>query len=212
MAKIDSPDRHRAEQYAKFIVDWHSKVNAADLASRFPGSEWVSRYEDTIRHFAEADLSNSELWVLIAKEQISGCMEWAYGQFLSEPLLGEKPVSLGELARELSRMASLRESTNHRTVYFDTHEELVRTAREFYGDAIGADLQGGGGFSFLVSCSLERSNSHGQVELLSPEALGVVAPFPDRPDDFVRQIRSGDIEVEEVIGGEHVFCGDSDAQ
>jgi hypothetical protein len=213
VAEKDSPDRRQAEQYAWAIVEWHSKVNAADLTSRFPGSpDWISRYEHIVRHFVESDLSDPEVWRAIAKEQISGCMEWAYGQLLPEPPVGYPSINLGELARELSRLALLQEPARRRMVYFETAEELLRTAREFYGDAIGPNRQGGGGLSFLVSCSLERSDAQGHLELLSPEVLGAVHAPTNRPDDFIEQIRNGEVEVEEVIGGEHVFRDDSDTQ
>lgn len=213
MADNDNPYRRRAEQYARLIVEWHSKVNAADLTSRFPGSpDWIGRYEHIVQHFKKAELSDPEVWRAIAKEQVSGCMEWAYGQLLTEPLPGHSTIKLGELARELSRLASPHEPTTRRTVYFETAEELLRTAREFYGDTIGPDQQGAGGLSFLVSCSLERSDSRAHLELLSAEVLGAVYAPTNRPDDFIQRIQNGDFEVEEVTGGEHVFRDDSDAQ
>jgi hypothetical protein len=146
----------------------------------------------------------------IANEQISGSMEWAYGVSVAEQLPGMESESqhLGRIARKLRDLAlrseqEVRNGDGGRTlVHFSDRETLVARAREIYAPVAGADVQGGGGVSFLLSCSLERSRDHEnrEIVLLSPEILGVSPAPRGREGDLLEQLGSEGLEILDVTG------------
>lgn len=201
---------------SRAIVGWHAKIGIEEWQSRFGDerNDGFARYESAVKRFHESDLSDPAVQRAIAKEQISGSMEWAYAMPLPEEIWEiaregqpvERPCQhLGELARELE--LALRDQDSHRAdgrqiVRFTDREDLYRKAREAYAGVAGEDVQGVGGASFLLSCSLERSDSHhrGELTLLFPEALGVKRIPPDREGDLLNQLGSDALEIMDVTG------------
>jgi len=158
--------------------------------------ERLVRYQHAVARFHDSDLSDPAIQLAIAREQIAGSMEWAYGVTVPEQLPGFEGAHpyLEDIARKLEQLASRaneeeRRSEGRKVVRYSGYEELLAKAKEVYALVTGPDVQGAGGTSFLLSCSLERSDRHGDDEmvLLSPEILGV-SPAPrarERPSGTV---------------------------
>jgi hypothetical protein len=201
-----------ATLYAHIIVGWHFEFGTDERQRRFGDDRtgWLARYQHTVASFRNSDLSNPAVQLAIANEQISGSMEWAYGVSVPEQLPGveSERQHLGGIARKLRDLASqseeeARHCDDGRTeVRFSDRETLFAKAREIYSPVAGADVQGAGGMSFLLSCSRERSGDHDnrRIVLLSPEILGVSPAPRGREGDLLEQLWSEGLEILDVTG------------
>jgi hypothetical protein len=167
------------------------------------------RYEQSVRRFVDSDLSDPAVQLALAEAQISGAMEWAYARPAGDELPGLESTDecLGKLARKLRDLASRvqkdKEQIAGRTpVQFSDREDLFAKAREIYSQVTGAEVQGAGGVSFLLSCSLERSASDldGEIVLLSADLLGARAAPHGREGDLLEQLGSNGLEIIDVTG------------
>ncbi len=215
MGHLDARHDNEAALYARTIVNWHAGMGMEEWQRRFGQElgrhqdERLSRYRHAVERFHNSDISDPAVQHAIAREQIAGSMEWAFGVTVPEQLPGfnrTRPC-LGDVARKLEQLAALPAKVGHWSagrivVKYSGHEELFAKARQVYARDTGADAQGAGGTSFLLSCSLERSDcdGDGEVHLLSPEILGV-SPAPlGRQSDLLEQVRCGDLEILDVTG------------
>ena len=209
-----------AALYARIIVGWHATVGSQAWRKQF-GEDWqrrlgdefgdqlhdsFERYRHLVARFHDSDLSDPAVQLALANEQISGSMEWAFPMRVEQaPGIDPESRHLGAIARRLRELASPpeRPTDGQRTVVrFSDHEHLLAQAREVYGPVVGEDVQGAGGVSFLVSCSLERAERHGEGELtlLSPEVLGVSIAPRGREGDLLEQLGSEGLEILDVTG------------
>jgi len=207
------PNDHAA-LYARIIVGWHARIGTDEWLRRFgherERDEGFARYRHTVARFHDSDLSDPAVQLAIANEQIAGSMEWAYMTPVAEQVPGLDPAShhLGAIAGRLQELASRfrqdeRPPEGERTVVrFSDAEDLLAKAREVYCRITGAEIQGAGGASFLISCSLERSEHHrdGGIVLLSPGILGVRAAPNGRDGDLLEQLGSEGLEILDVTG------------
>jgi hypothetical protein len=201
--------------YARIIVGWHTRTGIEELQRRFGREfgqgqdDWLVRYRHVVAGFQERNFSDPSVQLAIAREQIAGSMEWASGATVPEELWefeGTQP-SLGELARKLKELALQAQDEElgvegRILVRYSGYEELLVKAREVYARTTRADVQGGGGTSFLLSCSLERSDrrEYGEIVLLSPERLGVSRAPQGRAGDFLEQLAGLELEILDVMG------------
>jgi hypothetical protein len=208
-------ERHNDEGvlFARVIIGWHASMGMDEWQRRFgrePGQHqdaWLVRYQHTVARFLNSALADPAVQLAIAREQIAGSMEWAYGVTIPEGLPefeGTQP-SLGDIARKLEQLASPAHKEEQRSegrtvVRYSDYEELLAKAREVYAQVTGSDVQGAGGTSFLLSCSLERSDADGEMVLLSPEILGLRPAPPGRPSDLLEQLGSEGLEILDVTG------------
>jgi hypothetical protein len=200
---------------ARIIVGWHVRIGMDTWQQRFGQGfsdhqdERSGRYRQAVARFHESDLSDVGVQLVIAREQIAGAMEWACGMTVPDQIPGFERVQpcLGDIARKLEMLARRSHEEERRgegrtVVRYSSREDLLATTRQVYAAVTGRDVQGGGGLSFLLSCSLERASpeSEGQVILLSPEILGV-SPLPSgRVNDLLEQLGSEGLEILEVTG------------
>jgi hypothetical protein len=204
---------NEAAMYARIIVGWHARMGADEWQRRFgherDEQERLARYQRDVARFHDSDLSDPAVQLAIAKEQISGSMEWAYGVPIPEQLPGleRQHRYLGEIARKLEELASPQQENEHQAegrsvVWYSNREDLVVKAREIYSAVTGADVQGAGGTSFLLSCSLERSarRDDGEIVLLSPEILGASSAPHGRKGDLLEQLGTEGLEILDVTG------------
>lgn len=204
-----------AALYARVIVAWHVRMGMDQWQSRFGrGSgdlpdESLVRYQHALERSQNSDLADPAVQLAIARDQIAGSMEWAYDVTIPEELPGfeETQPSLGSVAHKLEQLALSAQKDEQRSegrtaVRYSSHEELLAKARELYARAVGRDIQGAGGTSFLLSCSLEREARHrdGEMILLSPDLLGVRPAPHDRPSDLLEQLGSDGLEILDVTG------------
>jgi hypothetical protein len=215
MEHRDRRHNDEAALYARIIVGWHAAIGVDEWQRRF-GREFGQhqderfvRYQHAVARFHDSDLADPAVQLAIAREQIVGVMEWAYSATVPEQLPGFEGTQpfLGDVARKLKQLASPSHEEEQRSegrtvVRYSGYEELLAKAREMYARVTGTDVHGAGGTSFLLSCSLERSEPHGDGEmvLLSPEVLGVSPAPPGRPSDLLEQLRSEGLEILDVTG------------
>jgi hypothetical protein len=199
------------------ILGWHLDIGLRRHRECVEVSQ-LEEYVQRVRHFAREDLHNPVIQREIAREQLMGLFEWAYGVPLTEemhqalavflPNLASPPTCLGELAKGilglLDRTKSKEknpEKSLRKMVHVVTRDELNREASEFYREYMGEENLGIGGRNVLIACSLERSNRE-SITLLAPEILGIEKIPPNaRQDDFLDAIRRGNLVVESVTGG-----------
>src|SRR4051812_48403553 len=89
-------ERHNDEAvlYARIIVGWHARMGMDEWQRRFGQEfgqhqdEWLVRYQQALARFEDSDLSDPAVQLAIAREQIAGSMEWAYGVTVPEQLPG----------------------------------------------------------------------------------------------------------------------------
>jgi hypothetical protein len=211
MEHREESQKDAATLYARIIVGWHVEVGTDEWRRQFGDerNEWLARYQHAVVRFHDSDLSDPAVQLAIAKEQISGSMEWAYGVTIPEQLPGLERIhpNLGEIARNLEELASRPQEEEQRAegrtvVRYSDREDLLAKAKEVYAPVTGADAQGAGGMSFLLSCSLERSGGHGdgEIVLFSPEILGVSPAPRGREGDLLEQLGSEGLEILDVTG------------
>jgi hypothetical protein len=211
MALCEESTMDTATVYANIILSWHVANGDHEWTRRFDDerNDWLPHYRHTIARFMNSDLTDPAVQSAIANEQISGSMEWAYGFSVEEqlPRMESGQQKLGEIARKLRELVSRSEqeaiqSEGGRTVvHFSDRETLLVKARQIYAAVAGAEVQGGGGVSFLLSCSLERSAEYEtKTVLLSPEILGISPAPRGRESDLLEQLLSEGMEILDVTG------------
>jgi len=79
-----------AALYARIIVGWHAGMGMDQWQRRFKRrqDERLVRYQHAVARFHDSDLSDPAIQLAIAREQIAGSMEWAYGVTVPEQLPG----------------------------------------------------------------------------------------------------------------------------
>ena len=201
-----------ATLYAQAILGWHVQFGNGERRRQIvsDNDEQLARYQQLVSNFHNSDLSDPAVQLAIAHEQMSGVMEWAYSLSVEDlvPGMGPDRRKLGDIARELRDLASQIEHEAHpndarRTfVYSPEQKRLLARAKAHYATVTSEDVQGGGGLSFLLSCSLERSSSHESDEtlLLSPEFLGASPAPQGRDEDILNQIKGNGLEILDVTG------------
>jgi hypothetical protein len=124
------------------------------------------------------------------------------------PGLNAESRHLGAIARRLQELASRSlqderpKDGDRKIVRFSGEQDLLAQATEVYGSVTGPNVQGAGGTSFLLSCSLERSERRGdgEIVLLSPGILGVSPAPRGREGDLLEQLGSEGLEILDVTG------------
>ena len=215
MEHRDGRHNDEAALYARIIVGWHARMGMDEWQRRFRRElgqhqdERLVRYQHALARYRASDLADPAVQLAIAREQIAGSMEWAYGVTVPEQLPGFEGTQpfLGDVARRLEQLASgahkeKQRSEGRTVVRFSDSKELLAKAREVYARVTGADVHGAGGMSFLLACSLERSDRHAHSEmvLLSPEILGVSPAPQGRASDLLEQLGSEGLEILDVTG------------
>jgi hypothetical protein len=208
----DQQEHHHedAAQYARRIVAWHINAGKTEWQRRFGPrqNEGLARYQDALARFQNGNFSDPAVQLAIAREQISGSMEWAYDLTAPEPWPGFEGAQpcLGAIARKLEQLALQAQQREpppeKRTrVRYSNHQELLAKAQEIYAPVTGPDVQGAGGTSFLLSCSLERAGTtHGEVVLFPPEFLGASPAPRGRPGDVLALLEGENLEILDVRG------------
>lgn len=214
-----------AEAYARVILAWHKNIGLHRIAQRMrtPSGEsrldQLEKYRAAVTQFSDSDLHRGDMQTALAQTQLSGIFEWFYGEEIPaelfhsyyEILPPDPPRHLHEAARYILAVREMKPentqedkgSKHGRTVRFHGRDELLKQARAYYADYSNEEHAGIGGASFLLSCSLERSEGgflpSGEVTLVTPEFLGFKVDTSE-PDHFLNQIRAGKIHIEKVEG------------
>jgi hypothetical protein len=212
MSHRDESMKDLATLYAQAILGWHVQFGNDERQRQIvsDNDERLAHYQQIVSNFRDGDLSDPAVQLAIANEQISGSMEWAYGRSVEDilPGIGPEHRKLGDIARELRGLALQFEQGGHpgdarqTFEYSPEQKRLLARAQSHYATVTSADVQGGGGLSFLLSCSLERSLGHesDEILLLSPEFLGASPAPQGRNKDILDQVKGNGLEILDVEG------------
>ena len=214
-----------AEAYARVILAWHKNIGLHHITQKMrsssgePRLDQLEKYRTAVAQFSDSDLRRRDVQTALAQTQISGIFEWFYGEEIPTELFDpyleilplDPPRRLNIAARYILDLPKMEpenipesEMVKHgKTVRFHGRDELLEQARIYYANYINEEQAGIGGASFLLSCSLERTEggflSSGEVVLITPEFLGFKVDTSE-PDHFLNQVRTGRIHIEKVEG------------
>jgi hypothetical protein len=214
-----------AEVYARVILAWHQTIGLHRIeqkvlrASQEPRADQLQKYRTAVAQFSDSDLRRRDVQTALAQTQISGIFEWFYGEEIPlelfhsyhEILPPNPPRHLHDAARYILALRKMEpenppedQGEKHgKTVRFYGRDELLKEARVYYADYTNEEQSGIGGANFLLSCSLERTDSgflaSGEVTLVTPEFLGFKVDTSES-DHFLNQVRAGRIHIEKVEG------------
>lgn len=200
-----------AVEYARVIVRWHQEIGA-DLAPQRMSIERQHEYQERVSGFANSGLDNPHVLHELARLQLSGIFEYFYGEIVPVRLFSgflrerhAEPLSLSAAAREILSLlepeSERREEPaqgGRKVVRFETQQQLVHAAHEFYRPFSAEAQDGLGGVELLLSCSLERSgHDRGEVTLLAPDVLGFeIVTHNSRENDLLDHLRSGTLRID----------------
>lgn len=212
MDPLEQTQHDQAALYARIIVGWHARMGASEWRRLYghQREDRYVRYQHIVAKFRDSDLTDRAVQAALANEQIAGAMEWAYMMPVAEeaPGLNQESRNLGGIARRLQELASRPveherlEDAGRKVVRFSDEQDLLAQAASVYSGVAGPNVQGAGGTSFLLSCSLERSEQRGsgEIVLLSPGILGASPAPRGRESDLLEQLGSGGLEILDVTG------------